>query len=78
MAWPRRLYAADRKEVKNKNAFPFRAMGKLFFTGSWLSATNFGEDSSAIYQRKEGIYEKKCSDTSYGSLWEVSFVLKEF
>ena len=30
MAWPRRLYAADRKEVKNKNAFPYRVMGKLF------------------------------------------------
>ena len=30
MAWPRRLYAADRKEVKNKNAFPYRVMEKLF------------------------------------------------
>ena len=77
MAWPRRLYTADRKEVKNKNAFPYRVMGKLF-TGSRLTSTNFGEDSSAIYQRKEGLYEKKCSDTSYGSLWEVSFVLKKF
>ena len=30
MAWPRRLYTADREEVKNKNAFSYRVMRKLF------------------------------------------------